>query len=77
MGFLVSSGRIRDHSSRECTGFLGWGFEFVKLLVSLEGQEIFTDLGQPPIAPAVGSGEVPEGVWGWNKGSEDVSMGAA
>ncbi|MCD6206568.1 MAG: tungstate ABC transporter substrate-binding protein WtpA [Methanosarcinales archaeon] len=33
--------------------------EFVKLVVSSEGQQIFADLGQPPIVPAVGSGEVP------------------
>ncbi|MEA3282543.1 MAG: tungstate ABC transporter substrate-binding protein WtpA [Euryarchaeota archaeon] len=38
------------------------GLLFVKLVVSNEGQQIFTDLGQPPITPAVGSGEVPEGV---------------
>ncbi|MEA1894149.1 MAG: tungstate ABC transporter substrate-binding protein WtpA [Euryarchaeota archaeon] len=40
------------------------GLEFVKLVVSNEGQQIFADLGQPPIVPAVGSGEVPEGVRG-------------
>nr|QNO42283.1 molybdate/tungstate-binding protein WtpA [Methanosarcinales archaeon ANME-2c ERB4] len=36
------------------------GLLFVKLVVSPEGQQIFVDLGQPPIVPAVGSGEVPE-----------------
>lgn len=36
--------------------------EFVKLMISEEGQRIFADLGQPPIAPAVGSGELPEGL---------------
>ena len=36
--------------------------EFVKLVISQEGQQIFADLGQPPITPAVGSGEVPEGL---------------
>jgi len=39
----------------------GVGLLFVKLVVSNEGQQIFTDLGQPPIVPAVGSGEVPDG----------------
>lgn len=34
----------------------------MKLTISSEGQQIFTDLGQPPIVPAVGSGEVPEEV---------------
>lgn len=38
----------------------GMGLLFVKLVVSNEGQQIFVDLGQPPIVPAVGSGEVPE-----------------
>jgi len=38
----------------------GMGLLFVKLVVSPEGQQIFSDLGQPPIVPAVGSGEVPE-----------------
>ena len=36
--------------------------EFVKLVISPKGQQIFTDLGQPPITPAVGSGEVPQGL---------------
>nr|QNO41261.1 putative solute-binding protein [Methanosarcinales archaeon ANME-2c ERB4]QNO41688.1 putative solute-binding protein [Methanosarcinales archaeon ANME-2c ERB4] len=40
----------------------GMGLEFVKLVISSEGQQIFTDLGQPPITPAIGSGEVPEGL---------------
>ena len=51
-----------DDPSEETTH--GRGFEFVKLATSSEGQEIFADLGQPPIAPAVGSGEVPEEVRG-------------
>ncbi len=38
------------------------GLEFVKLVISSEGQQIFSDLGQPPITPAVGGGEVPEGL---------------
>ena len=42
----------------------GMGLEFVKLVVSNEGQQIFVDLGQPPIVPAVGSGEVPDEVRG-------------
>jgi ABC-type Fe3+ transport system substrate-binding protein len=40
------------------------GLLFVKLVVSPEGQQIFVDLGQPPIVPAVGSGEVPDEVRG-------------
>ena len=40
------------------------GLEFVKLVTSSEGQQIFSDLGQPPIVPAVGSGEVPDEVRG-------------
>lgn len=27
--------------------------EFVKMMISEEGQNIFTDIGQPPIVPAV------------------------
>lgn len=37
----------------------------MKLTISSGGQEIFADLGQPPIAPAVGRVEVPEAVGGW------------
>jgi len=33
--------------------------EFVELIISEQGQEIFTELGQPPIVPARGYGEVP------------------
>jgi len=38
------------------------GLEFVKLVISSTGQQIFSDLGQPPITPAAGGGEVPEGL---------------
>jgi len=38
------------------------GLEFVKFVIGEEGQEIFESLGQPPIVPAVGEGELPEGV---------------
>lgn len=34
--------------------------EFVKLVLSEDGQKIFDELGQPPIGPAVGSGNVPQ-----------------
>ena len=33
--------------------------DFVELIISERGQEIFTELGQPPIVPARGFGEVP------------------
>jgi len=36
------------------------GLEFVKLILSEDGQRIFDELGQPPIGPAVGSGNVPQ-----------------
>jgi hypothetical protein len=36
----------------------------MELVVSPEWQQIFVDRGQPPIVPAVGSGEVPERVRG-------------
>ena len=45
-------------------GIPRWGSEFVKLVICSEGQAIFADLGQPPIVPAVGGGEVPDEVWG-------------
>lgn len=35
------------------------GMEFVKFVISKEGCEIFRDLGQIPISPAVGSGNIP------------------
>lgn len=34
--------------------------EFVKLVLSEDGQKIFDELGQPPIGPAIGSGNVPQ-----------------
>ncbi|MDI6888076.1 MAG: tungstate ABC transporter substrate-binding protein WtpA [Methanocellales archaeon] len=36
------------------------GLEFVKLVLSDEGQKILDEMGQPPIVPAVGSGNVPQ-----------------
>ncbi|MFP4136700.1 MAG: tungstate ABC transporter substrate-binding protein WtpA [Candidatus Acetothermia bacterium] len=36
--------------------------EFVSFMVSEKGREIFSELGQPPIVPARGFGEVPEGL---------------
>lgn len=36
------------------------GMEFVKFVIGAEGQKIFGDLGQPPIVPPVGSGDIPE-----------------
>jgi molybdate/tungstate transport system substrate-binding protein len=33
--------------------------EFIKFLISKEGQEIFSELGQPPIVPPIGVGNVP------------------
>jgi molybdate/tungstate transport system substrate-binding protein len=36
------------------------GLKFVKFVVSSEGQNIMESYGQPPIVPAVGSGNVPE-----------------
>jgi hypothetical protein len=35
------------------------GMEFVKFVISEKGCEIFRELGQIPISPAVGSGNVP------------------
>ena len=35
------------------------GLEFVKFVISADGQRIFESMGQPPIVPAVGEGEVP------------------
>ncbi|MHC1595359.1 MAG: substrate-binding domain-containing protein, partial [Candidatus Syntropharchaeales archaeon] len=34
------------------------GLEFVKFVISANGQRIFESMGQPPIVPAVGEGEV-------------------
>jgi len=34
--------------------------EFVQLIISKKGQEVFSELGQPPIVPARGFGETPE-----------------
>lgn len=34
--------------------------EFLKLVISEEGQKVFSEAGQPPIVPAIGSGDVPE-----------------
>ena len=36
------------------------GLEFVKFVICDAGQKIFSDMGQPPIVPPVGSGNVPE-----------------
>jgi len=36
------------------------GFEFVKFVIGDAGQKIFSDMGQPPIVPPLGSGNVPE-----------------
>jgi molybdate/tungstate transport system substrate-binding protein len=36
------------------------GLEFVKFIIGNKGQKIFADMGQPPIVPPVGSGDVPE-----------------
>ncbi|HIH36810.1 MAG TPA: tungstate ABC transporter substrate-binding protein WtpA [Methanocellales archaeon] len=38
------------------------GLEFVKFVISEAGQKIFSDMGQPPIVPAVGNGSIPEGL---------------
>ena len=37
-----------------------FGLEFVKFVIGDAGQKIIEDTGQTPIAPAVGSGELPE-----------------
>ena len=36
------------------------GLEFVKFVIGDAGQKIFADMGQPPIVPPVGSGDMPE-----------------
>ncbi|NQE44849.1 putative solute-binding protein [ANME-1 cluster archaeon GoMg2] len=36
------------------------GLEFVEFVIGDAGQKIFADMGQPPIVPPIGSGEVPE-----------------
>jgi len=36
------------------------GLEFVKFVIGDAGQKIFSDMGQPPIVPPLGSGNVPE-----------------
>ena len=36
------------------------GLEFVKFVIGDAGQKIFADMGQPPIVPPEGSGNVPE-----------------
>ncbi|MEM3755026.1 MAG: tungstate ABC transporter substrate-binding protein WtpA [Candidatus Bathyarchaeia archaeon] len=36
--------------------------EFVKLLISKEGQEIFSSLGQEPLVPAIAEGNLPNGL---------------
>ena len=36
------------------------GLEFVKFVIGESGQKIFADMGQPPIVPPEGSGDVPE-----------------
>ncbi len=36
------------------------GLKFVEFVISSEGQDIMESYGQPPIVPAVGSGNVPE-----------------
>ena len=36
------------------------GIEFVEFVIGDAGQKIFTDMGQPPIVPPEGSGNVPE-----------------
>ena len=36
------------------------GLEFVKFVIGDAGQKIFADMGQPPIVPPEGSGDVPE-----------------
>jgi len=36
------------------------GLEFVKFVIGTEGQTIFSDMGQPPIVPPIGSGAVPD-----------------
>ncbi|MCK4474670.1 tungstate ABC transporter substrate-binding protein WtpA [Candidatus Bathyarchaeota archaeon] len=38
------------------------GLEFIKLVLSEEGRETFENCGQPPIVPAVGSGNLPDGI---------------
>ena len=38
------------------------GLEFIKLALSEEGKETFENCGQPPIVPAVGSGNLPDGI---------------
>ncbi|CAD6493867.1 MAG: Bacterial extracellular solute-binding protein [Candidatus Argoarchaeum ethanivorans] len=35
------------------------GLEFVKFVIGTKGQEVFKKVGQPPIVPAVGSGNLP------------------
>jgi ABC-type thiamine transport system substrate-binding protein len=36
------------------------GLEFVKFVIGDAGQKIFADMGQPPIVPSEGSGNLPE-----------------
>ncbi len=36
------------------------GLEFVKFVIGDAGQKIFADMGQPPIVPPEGSGDMPE-----------------
>ncbi|RZN16249.1 MAG: tungstate ABC transporter substrate-binding protein WtpA [Methanosarcinales archaeon] len=38
------------------------GLEFVKFVISADGQAIFENFGQPPIVPAVGDGALPDGL---------------
>ncbi|RZB32781.1 MAG: molybdate/tungstate transport system substrate-binding protein [Candidatus Argoarchaeum ethanivorans] len=40
------------------------GLEFVKFVIGAEGQEVFKKVGQPPIVPAVGSGNLPGALQG-------------
>ena len=40
------------------------GLEFVKFVIGAEGQAVFKKVGQPPIVPAVGSGNLPVALQG-------------